>query len=112
MTSIVLRQDQLGPQLFDDPMREIIVLEQVYLLSYLALIKVPIKSSQTGADLGSLPRQFSLKYSPLFGLHEIYYFLGGNFRAVDIEGIAHRVLADEVEDLHPFDAVLLIDEEV
>lgn len=73
---------------------------------------MPIESSQAAADLGSLPRYFSLKDCALFSLHEVYHFFGGDFRAVDVEGIAHGILADEVEDLHPLDAVLLVDEEV
>lgn len=73
---------------------------------------MPIKSSQTSTNLRRLPTNFTLKDRPLFSLHEIDDFLGWDLSTVDIEWIAHGVLTDEVEDLHAFDAVLLVDEEV
>ena len=71
-----------------------------------------VEVGETCADLSRVLGHFSLECCAFLGFHEIYDFLGGDFCAVDIEWVAHGVLADKVEDLHPFDAVLFVDEEV
>lgn len=112
MTRVVLRQNQLRPQLLDDPVREIIVLEHVDLLAHLRLIKVPIKTSQTPPNLRRLAPHLRLQLCPVLRLHKVDDFLGGNLCVIDIEGIAHGILTNEVEDFDSLNVVLFVDEEV
>ena len=112
MAGVVLGQDQLRPELLDDPVREVVVLEEVYLLPHLRFVEVAVETAQPVLYLGRFLDDFRLEPPALFGLHEVYDLLGADFCIIDEEGILHGVLLDEVYDFYPLDVVLFVDEKI
>lgn len=108
MAGVVLGQDQFGPELLDDPMGEVVVLEKVYLLSNFWFVEVAVETAESVLDLSCFFDYFGLKPSTFLCLHEIYDFLGADLCIVDEEGILHGIFFDEVYDFYPLDVVLLV----
>lgn len=108
VTGVVLGEDQLCPELLDDPMREIVVLEQVYLLTHFALVKMAVETAKTVLYISRLFDYLGLEPLAFFGLHEVDDFFRAYFGIIDEEGIFHGVLLYEIYDFYPFDVVLLV----
>jgi hypothetical protein len=112
VTCVVLGQDELCPQLLNDPMREVVILKQIYLLSNFGFIEVTIEGAEPSFNIRSFLDNFRFELMSFLRFHKIYDFLGADFRIIDEERILHGVLLDEVEDFYAFYIVLLVDQKV
>ncbi len=109
MVGIVLGENELGPKLLYDPVREVIVLKKIQLLPHLAFVEVAIERSQPLLYLWGLLYYLSLEACSLLCFHEVDDFLGADFSVVDEEGVFHGVLINELEDFDTLDVILFVD---
>lgn len=104
---IKLGEDKLDPEFADDGLGEVVVLEQVNLISHLRPFELAVGFFEFLFDLAVFLFQGSHHEGTVLGLHKTDDVFVADFAVLDHEGALHGVLLQVPHDLHPLQVVLL-----